>query len=207
MKNTMIKVCDRIGDFIVLNLCWILCSIPLFTIGASTTALFTEMSKIVNNEEGYLFRDFFCAFKKNLKKSTAIWLIFIAFTALWYIDFRIIRNNMEQFGTIRLIISCVVEVMIIEVLIYALLLQARYENTVLNTVKNAVFLVFGYLPYTILIACIVIVPILFTLWSFYTMYIGCILWILVGVSCVGWGESFIFSKICRTIAARTRNCI
>ncbi len=48
--------------------------------------------------------------------------------------------------------------------------------------------IFGFLPYSILIACIIIVPIILTLWSFYTLYIGCVLWGLVGISCVGWGE-------------------
>ena len=65
MDNIIIRVLTRVFDFIVLNVLWVLCSVPIITIGASTTALYSMMLKIVANEEGYIIRGFFEDFKKN----------------------------------------------------------------------------------------------------------------------------------------------
>ncbi|HAX53555.1 MAG TPA: hypothetical protein DIW07_01855, partial [Lachnospiraceae bacterium] len=73
--NVVMRALSRVCDFILLNILWMICSIPLFTIGASTTALYTVMLKIVKNEEGYIVKGFFRAFKDNFKKGTIIWLI------------------------------------------------------------------------------------------------------------------------------------
>ncbi len=50
--NVVMRALSRLCDFMLLNILWVVCSIPLFTIGASTTALYTVMLKIVRNEEG-----------------------------------------------------------------------------------------------------------------------------------------------------------
>ena len=38
--NPIWRFMGRLGDMIVLNLLWLVCSIPVVTIGASTTALY-----------------------------------------------------------------------------------------------------------------------------------------------------------------------
>ena len=48
-----------------LNLLWFVCSVPVFTIGASTTALYSVTLKIVREREGDLTRQFFKAFREN----------------------------------------------------------------------------------------------------------------------------------------------
>jgi uncharacterized membrane protein YesL len=41
-----------------LNLLWVLFSLPIVTIGTSTTALYSVLIKMRNNKEGKLLRDF-----------------------------------------------------------------------------------------------------------------------------------------------------
>ena len=57
---------------IITSLKELVCSLPIITIGASTTALYTVMLKLVKNEEGYIFKGFLHAFKLNFKQSTII---------------------------------------------------------------------------------------------------------------------------------------
>ena len=71
--NPVISGMSRIFDMMCLNVLWLVCSLPIFTIGASTTAMYTVMLKVVKNEEGYIVKGFFKAFKENFKKSTIIW--------------------------------------------------------------------------------------------------------------------------------------
>ena len=68
-------VLNTIGNLMVLNILALICMIPVVTAGSSLTALYTMTMRIVRKEEGSIIRGFFGAFKDNLKKSTAIWLM------------------------------------------------------------------------------------------------------------------------------------
>ena len=69
-----------------LNILWFIFSIPIFTIGASTTALYSVTLKIVRNEEGNLTKDFIKSFKQNFKQSTSVWIILTLLGTLLLID-------------------------------------------------------------------------------------------------------------------------
>ena len=58
-----------------MNIYFVLTSIPIVTIGASFTALYTVTNKMVNDDEGPVKDEYFKAFKSNFKQSTIIWLI------------------------------------------------------------------------------------------------------------------------------------
>ena len=72
------KFMNRIADLFILNILWIFCSIPIITIGATTTALYSVNLKFIDNEEGNLIKTFFKSFKENFKRSTIIWLSILA---------------------------------------------------------------------------------------------------------------------------------
>lgn len=66
----------KVGDHLVLGLLWWLCSLPIVTAGAATTAMTAVSFKIMENKEYRLFRDFFSAFKENFRISTLLWLAY-----------------------------------------------------------------------------------------------------------------------------------
>ena len=68
---------EKVVNVVYLNILWILFSIPIVTIGASTTAMFSVMMKMARDREGYIFKSFWKAFKENFKQSTVIWIIII----------------------------------------------------------------------------------------------------------------------------------
>ena len=51
IDNGVTRFLGKVADFMFLNLLWIVCSIPIITIGASTTAMYSVMLKLVKNEE------------------------------------------------------------------------------------------------------------------------------------------------------------
>ena len=75
LDSGLYKFMSRLFDMLKLNAMWILCSIPIVTIGASTTAAFTITLKMVDEEEGYIAGPFLKEFKANLFKGSAIGLI------------------------------------------------------------------------------------------------------------------------------------
>ena len=61
-----------------LNILWLVCSLPIVTIGASTTALFYVTLKMAEDRDDGLTRMFFKAFRENFKPATKLWLILLA---------------------------------------------------------------------------------------------------------------------------------
>ena len=153
------------GDMICLNVMWVICCIPIITIGASTVALYTVMLKMVKNEEGYIFRGFLKAFKTNFKQSTIIWIILLLLGILWTVDFRVAGVIPGMAGIVLRALFLTLGFVLLSVTIYIFPLTARYENSIKGTFKNALILTVAKLPYTFLMAAIVVAAVFASLWS------------------------------------------
>ena len=68
---------NRFADLMILNLLFLLTSIPIFTIGASLTALYSVCFHLGTDREGSTFRDYFAAFKENFRQATALFLLLL----------------------------------------------------------------------------------------------------------------------------------
>lgn len=144
-----------------LNVLWIACSLPIITLGASTTALYAVTLKIVDNEEGNVTRQFFQAFKENFKQATAIWLVLLAIGLFLGADAFILVHLRDSSTEALSVVWTIILAMVIAcfviyaiVLMYVFPLIARVENTNLNMVKNALLIGIRYLFCTILIFAI-----------------------------------------------------
>ena len=145
---------NKITDLIWLNILWIICCIPIFTIGASTTALFYVTLHMAQNEGAGVTKTFFREFKRNFKQGTGIWLIFLVIGIILCSDLYIIVNMMELPSTIHTVFVCLNFVLLlyyILTLLYVFPLQATFENKVKHTIKNAMILSIGHLPQSIVI--------------------------------------------------------
>lgn len=200
--NVVMRGLGRVCDFIMLNILWIVCSIPLVTIGASTTALYTVMLKLVKSEEGYIVKGFLAAFKENFKKSTILWLILAVVGIIIGIDFQFATVMQGVMRTIFQSIFIVMSIAWLSVVIYAFALTARYENTVKQTIKNSLLLSIVRLPYTIVLLVITAGPIVLTLLDTRTLLIGIGLWLVIGVAVVAWLNSFILHKVFEIFKAK-----
>lgn len=72
----LFQAINKFLDAIVLYLLWVVFSLPLVTMGASTTALFYTADKVIFHEEGKLISSFWGSFKQNFKQATLIGLLF-----------------------------------------------------------------------------------------------------------------------------------
>ena len=199
IDNPILRGMGRLADFIILNLLWVVCSIPIITIGASTTALYTVMLKLVKNEEGYIAKGFLKAFKENFKQSTIMWIIFLLISIVFVVDFASIKLMSDKIGGILQILFLFMGALLAAWMVYAFALQARFVNTVKNTLKNAMILVFAKLPFTVLIVLLTVGPVLVTFLTVRTLVIGVMVWFFAGVSLVAWLNSyllrFVFKKL------------
>ena len=79
---------NKLGDIVIANLLFILCSIPVITIGPSLTALYHCMMRTVKGNNNGTTKTFFRAFKENFKQSLIIWLLTLAAGAVLILNIR-----------------------------------------------------------------------------------------------------------------------
>lgn len=193
--NVVMRALGKIGDMICLNVMWVICCIPIITIGASTVALYTVMLKMVKNEEGYIFRGFLKAFKTNFKQSTIIWIILLLLGILWTVDFRVAGVIPGMAGIVLRALFLTLGFVLLSVTIYIFPLTARYENSIKGTFKNALILTVAKLPYTFLMVAIVVAAVFASLWSAFTLLFSLPLWLFFGVSLIVWINSYILRRV------------
>ncbi|MBO5057403.1 MAG: YesL family protein [Lachnospiraceae bacterium] len=145
----------RFLDVLKLNFMWLLFSIPVITIGASTVAAMSVALKMTDDEEGYIGRSFIKAFKENWKQGTLLGIITAVAAYAVYLDFQLfnaVEGNPFMFLVIG-IVSCFV---IVLSLLYAYPLIARYENTLIKTIQNSFEISRRYFGRTLLLVIIVL---------------------------------------------------
>ena len=190
----IMRVLSKICDIVCLNVLWLVCSLPIVTIGASTTALYTVMLKLVKNEEGYIFKGFLNAFKSNFKKSTIIWFILLLLGGVCFVDYRISEMMPETLGIVFKSIFLVLAFFLISVTIYSFALTARYENTIGATLKNALLLTVAKLPYTILMTALTVGAVVLSLWNTGILILTIPVWILIGTGLLAFINSHILRR-------------
>jgi uncharacterized membrane protein YesL len=88
-NNWFWRTVARIGDVMGLSVCWLFCSLPLFTAGAATAALYDGVAHCVRGEEPGTFARYFRSFRDNFKPSLPATLIFWGVEALLYLVYQL----------------------------------------------------------------------------------------------------------------------
>ncbi len=183
---------DKVANLFILNILFMVCCIPLFTIGASVTALNYMMLKIVRGEEGYIVKDFFKAFKENFKQATAIWLIMALFGVIFGVDFYVLNHmKLAMSPVIRTVIYALLVVWTFE-FVYVFAVLSRFVNTVKQTMKNALLMSIRHLPWT---ALLIVVPAAIAAITYVFMYRILPVIFIAGFSGTAYIQAFIYSRI------------
>ena len=144
-----------------LNLLWFVCCIPVFTVGAATTALYSVTLKIVNGRENNLTRQFFKAFRENFRQATVLWLILLGaglfLAGDGYILYHLFRSSQGAAATFWTLVSALVIAASIAyaiVALYVFPLTASVVNSNWAMLKNSFLIGTHYLFCTILTAAV-----------------------------------------------------
>lgn len=160
-ESKVSKILFHIADSCYLNLLWFVCSIPIFTIGAATTALYDVAIRIAENREGDVGQQFFRAFKSNFRQATAIWLPLLALGIFLIADLVIlVRLRAASTGAIAVFWTIILALVIASCIAYTIELMfvfpliARVENTNRAMVVNALLIGTHYLNCTLVVFAI-----------------------------------------------------
>lgn len=148
---------NSVADMVLLNLLWLLCSLPVVTIGASTVALYTVNLRYPEDDSG-LAKLFFLAFRNNWKQGMAAGLLFLAAAASLILDFKIVQGLSDGWQVLKTILWAAVFVCLM-MYVYTFPLLARYDQTLGKTLRNALLLGLSNLPATLLVMLLHALPV------------------------------------------------
>lgn len=92
LESPLMVFLIHVFDCVLLSLLWILFSLPIITIGAASTALYTTVYRYLRRDEGTLWRTFWKAFRENAKRSTLVWLAALAVLVILTVDVLVSRT-------------------------------------------------------------------------------------------------------------------
>lgn len=174
--NVVVRFFVKLGYCWWLNTLWLVTSLPVFTIGASTTALCYAMMKL-HRGEGYPTRNFFHSFRENFGQATVLWLLYLAVGVLLALD--LVYWNRRGGGRANLpwAVSFALCILYGISLSYVFAIQAKFVNPVRKTILYSILLPYRSLKETILMAVIIGSVLYFNLTTvfavnFFTISIG-----------------------------------
>jgi len=88
-----------VADMFILSCLWVICSVPLLTIGASTAALYDCSARCVRGGDEKMFARFFRTFRRELVQSIPTLLLWICVIAGGYAAISAYGNNVTVTGT------------------------------------------------------------------------------------------------------------
>ncbi len=190
VDNPVFRAIGTLGNIIILNWIWLICSLPVITMGASTTALIYACIKL-HRHEGYVWSNFFHSFKENFKQSTILFLIFLFVGIMLGADM-ILGNQMRSTaGNILQAAACVLALPWFLTLLYVFAVQSRFVNSVKNTIRYAFLVALRNMGATIQIALIVILAV----WLNTTIVLFNYATISAGFGLVAYCCSFYYGRV------------
>lgn len=184
------KTLSLIGDIVTLHFIWLFCSLPVFTIGASTTALYYAMMKRIRTEEGYVAKNFMRSFKENFRQGTILWLLLVCLGILFATDFQISRSIGGAAGKCMTAACAVFLVPYILTCLYIFPILAKFENSIFRNVKNA--LIMGFKHFFLSLFLLIICATFSLLALIFPPFIGLLICCGAGLHCYISSNIFIY---------------
>lgn len=162
LDNPVLRFILHIFDCMVLSVLFVLFSLPIFTIGAASTALYAAVYTYIRMNRSYLWRSFWKAFKENFKRSTLAWLPMLAMILFLGYDVLALRALIVSgvplgrlYGVI-LVLLCVAGVWAIYLAAYC----ARFTGGVKDVLQFSFFLMMSHPLYSIGVMAALLVTLL-----------------------------------------------
>lgn len=173
------KIITGLGSMLKINFLWMLFSLPIVTLGGATIAAFDVAMQMAAGEEGYVARDFVASFKKNFKTGIPYGLLLLFCCYVVWLDFSLFEQ-IESNPIILLIMGMVAAFIFLMCFLFAFPLQARYENTLIRTLKNSADIATRYFVRTLTLIIAIAVQVVLFCWNEVTLVVG----FLLGPACI-----------------------
>jgi len=193
IDGPLYKFFGTFANLVILNLIAILCCLPLVTAGASLTALHYVTFKMVRNEDDHIVRQFFKAFKDNIKQGILLWIPLLLLLMALVFDAWLLRYAPDTVPKVFQFVffAGLFVILLVAVWVFPLLMHFAYPRTT-DYIRNAFLLSLSHLPRTLLMAAITVAPLFFA----YVEPFRSAIWLLaIGLSLPVWLKSWLYNSV------------
>lgn len=154
---------ETVTNLILLNLLFLVCSIPVITIGPSLTATYYVALKIIRKEETSIFKNFFHSFRMNFKQGMILGIGTVLLFAVLLVDIRALTYLTaipEDVAKVLVFVVGFLFLIVTAIAVYLFAVLAQFDNKLRELIKWSAIIALRHLPVTLLFLLIVAVPIL-----------------------------------------------
>ena len=126
-NNLFSRIMNKVGDMILLSILWVVCSIPLITIGASTSAAYYVAAKVIRHNSGYVWKSFFKSFKLNFKASIGMTVLFIFLAVLLLFNLIYVKGESTELDFYLRCVYMGIAFVFLGVYAYAFAVLSRFD--------------------------------------------------------------------------------
>lgn len=160
--NKVFRCIDKAVDCVWLSILWLVCCIPVITIGAATTAMYYVVNKNIRHDRGSLTSEYFKFFKENFKQATAIWLIVAGIYIILGFDYLVLLQMIRSGSNIAgfFILFLIITILLAMWSVYLFPYLARFKDTVRQTIKNTFVMALSNSLWSVLIVILLVFSLL-----------------------------------------------
>lgn len=153
-RSIPMKILTAACNLMLVNFCFIIGCIPIFTIGASITSLYRITIKVAAGENPSVFREFFGCYKDNFIKSTGFFIVYCLLAAFFGFEIYMVRTALPAQYQWSMYPAFFFLFAIFSSASYAFPLIGWFDETVKQIIKNSLLLALTNLPTTIFFAAV-----------------------------------------------------
>ena len=198
--SPLFQFLSRVGELIIVNFFFLVCSVPVITVGASLAA----MNKVAQNYALGLgpgvTRTFFRAFRDNFKQATVVWLAMAVIAAALAADLLLVNAYLA--GTTLFLLRCLVlllAIVLLAVCSYLFPLLVRYDNTLRQHIQNALLLAIVKLPRTLAVTVLNALPFVLLYLSPFRFLQTLSFWAIIGCAVFSYLDAILLAPVLREL--------
>lgn len=189
----------QLADLVILNVLWLVFCLPIFTIGASTTAMYRVTLNMVRQEGGGVVKTFWAAFRLNFKQGVLIFLITLLPILLVSYELWLFLSGAMGQNVWTGVVFSLPAILVTLVLSYVYPLLAQFDNSIKNTLKNACLLALSQLPVSLLMGALNLSALLVFFFATPFFLKTGIFWLAIGGSLVALINSYLLRRVFKKV--------
>lgn len=195
LENPIMQQLSRLADLMIVNILFVLCCLPIVTIGASYTALCSVVFKMVRKEDTRICADFFHAFAANFTQSTLMWLVIAGIGVILAVNVRFAFSASGAAGAVLRIVTSAACVLFYMVAQYLSPYVARFQDRTGTVVKNCILIALAHLPATIFCCIITVATAAVSILNEQVLGFALFFWPVMGFACLTYINLGLFRRV------------
>lgn len=186
-----------LGKLIALNLLWMICSIPVITIGASTTAMYYCTLKLHKDKDIDAIKSFFKSFKRNFLQSTIIWVILLLAAFILWLEQIAVKTMPAGARQMFTYVLAAVGILLLLLTLYIFPTVASFDNKIKKLAGHSIYFIFRQPGYAVAVTAITCLPMYFTLVDTELFPVYLFIWLMCGFSLTAYANSWFLWRLYR----------